>query len=230
MISRVASSSYTVVGRRQALNSFLSNRSFVSVSRAPFSSSRRRLYTTTSPSCASAKTTDATNTSTGSTASATTIPPPPPPPVQTSKLRQWWDNGNILIGFGWTLCAVLALDRYLLYSESRNVDIAMAEIEQESNDKRAEIFDVHRDDPVQFQCTVRQAYRMGGSHALMHVQVGDVIDVLHEGVGPQELYNLCRISQNGHVWSIGWYPVQYLEKVQEPSTNYSKWAFWKKRQ
>jgi adenosine/AMP kinase len=157
-------------------------------------------------------------------------------PIPTSRLRQWWDNGNLLIGFGWTLFGVLLLDRYLQYSEGMNVESVVGIVEEEARQKRFELLEKHRNDPTLFKCAVRKIYKMGGSHSLMHVELNDVIEVLQEGVGPDQVYNLCRKmntldtgvngqQQQQQVLSIGWYPIQYLEKVREPKK--SRWAFWK---
>jgi hypothetical protein len=161
-----------------------------------------------------------------STASASTI-------IQKSRLRQWWDNGNVLIGFGWTLFGVLLLDRYLQYTEGMSVEGAIGVVEQDTRQKRLEILELHKNDPTLFNCVVRKVYKLQGSHSLMHVEQDDIVQVLEEGVGPDNLYNLCRKmqmtsdGQEQQVVSIGWYPVQYLEKMAEPKKAWFQWAFWK---
>jgi hypothetical protein len=153
-----------------------------------------------------------------------------------SRLRQMWENGNLLIGFGWTLFGVLLVDRYLQYTEGMSVEGAIGMVEETARQKRFEILELHRNDPTIFHCIVRKVYTMQGSHSLMHVDRDDTVDVLEEGIGPDNLYNLCRKMQTTpdgeqQVVSIGWYPVQYLEKVVVPPNKqawwFSKLAFWK---
>jgi hypothetical protein len=147
-----------------------------------------------------------------------------------SRLRKMWENGNLLIGFGWTLFGVLLVDRYLQYTEGMSVEGAIGMVEETARQKRLEILELHRNDPTIFQCIVRKVYKMEGSHSLMHVDQDDIVQVLEEGIGPDNLYNLCRKMQmtpdgEQQVVSIGWYPVQYLEKVAEPKKAWFK--FWK---
>jgi hypothetical protein len=146
-----------------------------------------------------------------------------------SRLRKMWENGNLLIGFGWTLFAVLLVDRYLQYTEGMSVEGAIGMVEETARQKRLEILELHRNDPTIFQCIVRKVYKMEGSHSLMHVDQDDIVEVLEEGIGPDNLYNLCRKMQTTpdgeqQVVSIGWYPVQYLEKVAPPKKAWFK--FW----
>jgi hypothetical protein len=150
-----------------------------------------------------------------------------------SRLRKMWENGNLLIGFSWTLFAVLLVDRYLQYTEGMSVEGAIGMVEETARQKRLEILELHRNDPTIFQCIVRKVYKMEGSHSLMHVDQDDIVQVLEEGIGPDNLYNLCRKMQTTpdgeqQVVSIGWYPVQYLEKVAPPKKVwFNKLAFWK---
>jgi hypothetical protein len=155
-------------------------------------------------------------------ASATTVTPP-------SGLRYHWDNGNILLGFGGTLFAVLLADRYLQYNEGMSVEGAIGMMEEDARQKRLDILEEHRNDPTLFLCVARKVYKMGGSHSLMFVNQDDILQVLDEGIGPDNLYNLCRkMTPDGQqVVSIGWYPVQYLEKVAPPKKSWLKLAFGK---
>mmetsp|Transcript_46723 Transcript_46723/g.69096 ORF Transcript_46723/g.69096 Transcript_46723/m.69096 type:complete len:204 (-) Transcript_46723:50-661(-) len=79
-----------------------------------------------------------------------------------------------------------------------------------------------------FRCVVRkipQRNMFDGSMSLMGVRVGEVLDVLEEGVGPDGMYNMCRRrrlnvtneddeDEDGgeEVFDVGWYPVWMLEK------------------
>ena len=78
-----------------------------------------------------------------------------------------------------------------------------------------------REQPALFHCIVRRAYKnMGGSYGLQNVHVGDVVEVLEEGVGPNKHYNLCRIRKKNldddddSEEQIGWFPISYMEKLE----------------
>ena len=69
--------------------------------------------------------------------------------------------------------------------------------------------------PVICFCVVRRT--SGITHGLSGVQIGDVVEVLQEGVGPDNLYNLCRLPADPtHELSediYGWFPTRWLQKL-----------------
>lgn len=74
-----------------------------------------------------------------------------------------------------------------------------------------------------FQCIVRVVpQQFDGHKCLTNLKVGDVVNVLQEGVGPDNKYNLCSIersaasssSEEKHI-SVGWFPCSCLEKVEQ---------------
>ena len=75
--------------------------------------------------------------------------------------------------------------------------------------------------PTLFHCVIRQ--NTGLTHCLSGVQLGDVVEVLEEGVGPERSYNLCRLpakpAQPGQPPSLsrdtyGWFPIRWLQKLE----------------
>ena len=75
--------------------------------------------------------------------------------------------------------------------------------------------------PSLFQCRVMAVPKyFDGTKSLMGVEVGDIVDVLEEQVGPGGTYNLCRLvgqekdKQQESVISVGWYPMSCLEKIK----------------
>jgi hypothetical protein len=51
---------------------------------------------------------------------------------------------------------------------------------------------------------------------LRNIVVGDVVEIMEEDIGPNKAYHLCRSvpsSSNREKGSIGWYPSQYMEKL-----------------
>jgi hypothetical protein len=55
---------------------------------------------------------------------------------------------------------------------------------------------------------------------LSSVKVGDVVEVLQEGVGPDQAYNLCRLPahdpNHGMATDIcGWFPIRWLQRLDD---------------
>ena len=90
--------------------------------------------------------------------------------------------------------------------------------------------------PALFRCRVVVVPRyFDGTKSLKGTVVGDILDVLEEGVGPGRAYNLCRRTTRGgggggeregqgeedgeegsaSLISVGWYPMTCLEKLNE---------------
>jgi hypothetical protein len=69
--------------------------------------------------------------------------------------------------------------------------------------------------PVVRLCVVRR--NTGFTHCLSGVQIGDVVEVLQEGVGPERSYNLCRVPANPEdpmsTDIYGWFPTRWLQKL-----------------
>jgi hypothetical protein len=86
--------------------------------------------------------------------------------------------------------------------------------------------------PTLFCCIIRRTH--GFTHCLSGVRIGDVVEILEEGVGPEQAYNLCRIPVD-HRDSVseeiyGWFPYRWLEKldhyeemVQKQRAHNNKW-------
>jgi len=87
--------------------------------------------------------------------------------------------------------------------------------------------------PILFHCVIRK--NTGFTHCLSGVQLGDVVEVLEERVGPDRSYNLCRLPAKSSTESkslstdtYGWFPIRWLQKfehyeamVQEQDRNIS---------
>jgi hypothetical protein len=149
-------------------------------------------------------------------------------------IRSWrtsWDNGSILIGLGWSGLALLALDRYLLYQIQNDSDTMIETIRDESARQKQALVAAWRDQPALYECIIRHEYKnMGGSHGLVGVVVGDVVQVLQQGVGPNQQYNLCRIPRQRTIdgeeeppVAIGWYPMAFMEQIPVAAPKRSWW-------
>lgn len=122
---------------------------------------------------------------------------------------------------GWVLLGLVAVDQFLQYRqeqealEHRQMLYAMQE---EANEINQANWDPSL--PVLFSCKiVHTEPSLDGTKMLRHIGVGDVVEILEAGTGPNQAYHLCRkplSSQSvGRPGSIGWYPIEYLEKLDE---------------
>ncbi len=71
--------------------------------------------------------------------------------------------------------------------------------------------------PTLFHCVVRKT--SGLTHCLSGVRLGDVVEILEEGVGPDKAYNLCRLPAKDNEASLsrdtyGWFPIRWLQKLE----------------
>ena len=135
----------------------------------------------------------------------------------------------MLLTIGWTGLALLALDRYLQYQQFTQRTDANAMVQTMEEEIKREKFRLHqewKDKPALFSCVIRRSYKqMSGSHGLRDVDVGDVVEILEEGVGPEKAYNLCRIQrkEQGMEERIGWFPIAFMEKVAATEEKKSMW-------
>jgi len=150
------------------------------------------------------------------------------------RLARLRSNGTPEIVFGAGLLALLAADQLLQsQQEARHksdreavlqrlqydVDADMA---KERSDGRALSMEEESSKPSLFQCRVMAVPKyFDGTKSLMGVEVGDVVDVLEEQIGPGGTYNLCRLIRQENdqkhresVISVGWYPMSCLEKIK----------------
>lgn len=144
-----------------------------------------------------------------------------------SKLRQWWDDGTILLTLGFSGLLLVGVDRFLQYQNKQEVTDAVQDIRQQVEEKRREMMQQYHDSPTLFKCKVVEEYKMGGSHGLTNVKIGDVVEILQENVGSGDYYHLCRTrdAETAEVVSIGWYPHSYMKPIEESRKR--RWMFWK---
>jgi hypothetical protein len=79
--------------------------------------------------------------------------------------------------------------------------------------------DEYMDAETKLYCVVRRAQGWNVTHCLTGVHLGDVVEVLQEGVGPNQEYNLCRLpaDENSTIQEdvIGWFPIRFLQKMDD---------------
>lgn len=89
------------------------------------------------------------------------------------------------------------------------------EVKDDAEESRREI-EKKKNDKVLFRCVVRMVPpNFDGHRCLTGVEVGDVLNVVEEGVGPGNQYNLCSIDRGAGDISAGWFPCSCLEPVAD---------------
>lgn len=125
-------------------------------------------------------------------------------------------RGGVFIAAGWTLLGLVALDQVLQYrqeEEAKEHSRMLAVMQREANEMNQSNWDTSL--PTIFKCKIlRVEPSLDGTKMLRGIRVGDVVEVMEEGVGPHRAYHLCRLPTTGtRRESIGWYPVEFLETI-----------------
>jgi hypothetical protein len=172
-------------------------------------------------------------------------PPTPPMPrinydgvYEYKPPEPWWYLilGRIQLLTGVSILSFCFIDKYYSRPVPLNKDELINNIINHSKRKRQYLYNRFGNKPPLYQCKVIQQYRMSGSHGMYDIKLNDVVDVLMEQVGPQQLYHLCRFvhppsdddnvntnddtdriivkNENGDIIEIGWYPITHLEKIK----------------
>jgi len=146
-----------------------------------------------------------------------------------------WQNGTPEIIVGTVLLLGACAEFYLQGQETTEKERLMMEMHEMTRHGSIEDMEemedwLNRQNPL-FDCTVRRLpLNMDGYKCIQGVKVGDVVEILEEKVGPEEMYNLCRTKMNttdgnnnndnedvvvrGKPISAGWFPTMCLEKVE----------------
>lgn len=124
-------------------------------------------------------------------------------------------GGGILIGLGWALLGLVTIDQILQYRQEREAEEhrrMLYLMQEEANQENQATWDTSL--PTLFQCRIAHMEpSLDGTKMLRHVGVGDVVEILEAEIGPNRAYHLCRNPASDRPGSIGWYPIQYLERV-----------------
>lgn len=147
----------------------------------------------------------------------------------SERLRELKRNGTPELAFGSIILALVGID-YVLRGQNDQEREAM--VKQLAREVRRDAAITRREDQdmvnkglaAKFKCIVRKVpENFDGHKCLKNVKVGDVVNVIEEGIGPGGQYNLCFIAREatnngGNVshesLSIGWFPCCYLQKVE----------------
>ena len=139
----------------------------------------------------------------------------------------WKRNGTPEMVFGSAILFLIGLDYYLQQKQEEtrlNLKSQLqAIVRSDQQQDHDENWNSNKKMLTLFQCAVRRlpeanfdGYKCLSSSVL---QLGDIVDVLEEKVGPDKMYNLCRITktevkgEKQNSVHIGWFPTSCLEKL-----------------
>lgn len=135
-------------------------------------------------------------------------------------------GGRVLIGTGWFLLGLLAVDQVLQYMDRRQAQSTVAELHQAEVAARHSFYQAHVDSPVLDECIVKFEYKMSGTRGLQGVRLHDRLEVVEQGVGPNASYATCRKrNDKGEITSIGWYPLSFMEKLDKEGRQHTRKKF-----
>lgn len=125
-------------------------------------------------------------------------------------------RGGILIGIGWALLGLVTIDQILQYRQEQEAiehRRILYSMQEEANEENKAEWDSSL--PTLFQCKIAHIEpSLDGTKMLRHIGVGDVVDILEVDIGPNKAYHLCRNPSSDRPGSTGWYPIQYLERIE----------------
>lgn len=137
---------------------------------------------------------------------------------QPNKTKLLAVGGNTVLFFGMSMWLLLFVDRYFQNRERECIAKAQEELYREFGDFD-ELAAKYKDHPAQFSCVVRLKSRE--LYDLFPVRVGDVVDVLVEGVGHDRNLNICRSRPRNPEEApiVSFYPIGCLQRLKTEQTD-----------
>jgi len=124
-------------------------------------------------------------------------------------------RGGLLIGLGWALLGLVTIDQILQYRQEQEADEhrrMLYAMQKEANVENQPNWD--KTLPSLFKCRIaHKEPSLDGTKMLRNIGIGDVVEVLEADIGPNQAYHLCRNPSSDRPGSTGWYPIQYLERI-----------------
>jgi len=144
-------------------------------------------------------------------------------------IGNWKRNGTPELAVGSIILVLVGID-YIL--QARNDQQREDVYKQLGREVRRDEATTRREEKIlnegvaanpKFKCIVRKVpQNFDGHKCLTNLKIGDIVNVIEEGVGPGGQYNLCSIvrtaknggsDSSGNV-SIGWFPCSCLQKIE----------------
>lgn len=124
-------------------------------------------------------------------------------------------RGSLLIGLGWALLGLVAVDQALQYKQEQEAmehQRLLHIMQKEANEENETQWDTSL--PSLFKCKISHTeVSLDGTKMLRNIGVGDVVEVLEAGIGPNQAYHLCRNPASNRPGSVGWYPAKFMERI-----------------
>mmetsp|Transcript_35394 Transcript_35394/g.60123 ORF Transcript_35394/g.60123 Transcript_35394/m.60123 type:complete len:229 (-) Transcript_35394:293-979(-) len=150
------------------------------------------------------------------------------------RIGDWKRNGSPEIAFGSIILALVGIDYVLQLRNDQQREDMYRELERgvrrdEATTRKEDrkILNEGLAAKYKFKCIIRKVPQSFDGHkCLKNVKVGDIVNVIEEGVGPGGQYNMCsiergkakiegqRYSEEAQRFSIGWFPCSCLEKIE----------------
>lgn len=127
---------------------------------------------------------------------------------------KWKDPGTLSIWLGWSILALIGIDQGLQYQQSKARKAFLRDVQayQDPPDD-ADHFEWMTKETLYKRRIQRVPEIMDGYKTLHNVKVGDVVEVVQDKAGPDDVYSVCRMEgENGEI-SVGWFPTVDLEEV-----------------
>jgi len=127
-------------------------------------------------------------------------------------------GANAVLFFGMSIWLLLFVDKYFQNSERECIQSAQEQLYADFGDLDL-VTEQYSDTPVQFTCMVR--LRSRELRELFPVEIGDLVDVLAEGVGRDGNLNICRTRPRNtdETPVVGIYPMGCLQRVNLEQQN-----------
>ena len=142
-------------------------------------------------------------------------------------VRKGWSNGTLLIAGGVLAALGSGACVYKLEAEDslkRQFNQALNEscVDEKFLAKNGGALHSNAvtQDPILFEATVTHALGLmfDGPIALRNLKKGEAVSVLEESLGPDKRYSRARSYKEGKPISEGWYPGEFLAKVEPTIT------------
>ena len=144
---------------------------------------------------------------------------PEAPPDKPSSIPKWAATTSVLIVpfmfAAWGVSDWIFGNRTKGHNEGLRHEFVADQ--RKDNDEMDNWLEQLESKPTLFHCVVRKT--SGLTHCLSGVKLGDVVEILEEGVGPDKAYNLCRLPARDEEASLsrdtyGWFPIRWLQKLE----------------
>lgn len=123
-------------------------------------------------------------------------------------------GGNILLFGGVVIYSLIYINHYFQQRQRDQMQLELETMYNEFGDLD-DLKEKHKDSPGLFYCVVRMRYP--GLKDVVPIEVGDVVEVVQEGMGEGGNFNIIRTRPKGlkDSYMVCPYPMGCLQRLQE---------------